>query len=113
MVNILLVEDDKAIVSNLTTFSAWRGVPCGRRKRSRRRRAKFWPKNTYDLVLLDISLGGRKRVCPLFLHQIQYGNTGNFPHRFGDEYSVVTGLDMGRTITLQSPFGRESSISPG
>ena len=94
MSKLLLVEDDKTIVENLCVFLQQEGFfvesVFGQKQAIELLEEKY-----YDLVLLDISLadGNGFAICS-YIKQ----NT-DIPVIFltasGDEYSVVTGLDMG------------------
>ena len=97
MSKLLLVEDDETIVENLCVFLQQEGFfvesVFGQKQAIELLEEKY-----YDLVLLDISLadGNGFAICS-YIKQ----NT-DIPVIFltasGDEYSVVTGLDMGRMI---------------
>ena len=93
MSKLLLVEDDETIVENLCVFLQQEGFfvesVFGQKQAIELLEEKY-----YDLVLLDISLadGNGFAICS-YIKQ----NT-DIPVIFltasGDEYSVVTGLDM-------------------
>lgn len=110
MKQILLVEDDAGIASNLQDFLSNEGfttdVVNGQKK------ALEWlTEHVCDLVLLDISLedGNGFAVCS-YIKQ----NT-DIPVIFltasGDEYSVVSGLDMGADDYISKPFRPRELIS--
>ena len=104
MSKLLLVEDDKTIVENLCVFLQQEGFfvesVFGQKQAIELLEEKY-----YDLVLLDISLadGNGFAICS-YIKQ----NT-DIPVIFltasGDEYSVVTGLDMGADDYITKPFG--------
>ncbi len=110
MVRLLLVEDDRAIVENLSEFLAAEGFAVdavsGQTKALER-----LENERYDLALLDISLaeGNGFAVCS-YVKQ----NT-DMPVIFltasGDEYSVVTGLDMGADDYISKPFRPRELVS--
>lgn len=110
MAKILLVEDDKGIVENLTEFLAGEGFLAEAVSGQQEALAWLEEKNC-DLVLLDISLsdGNGFAVCS-YVKQ----NT-DIPVIFltasGDEYSVVSGLDMGADDYISKPFRPRELVS--
>lgn len=110
MTQILLVEDDTSIVSNLTAFLSREGFLVtafdGQTKA-----IQWLTEHTCDLVLLDISLaeGNGFAACNA-IKQMQ-----DIPVIFltasGDEYSVVTGLDMGADDYVNKPFRPRELVS--
>lgn len=107
---VLLVEDDPAIVSNLTEFLQKEGFSVtaadGQTQALKRLTAQ-----AFDLVLLDVSLkdGNGFGVCTAIK------GSWNIPVIFltasGDEYSVVTGLDLGADDYIAKPFRPRELIS--
>lgn len=103
MVRILLVEDDKSIVKNLKEFLEKEGyeieAAMGQREALERIEGA-----SFDLVLLDVSLpdGNGYAVCRAVKE------AGDTPVIFltasGDEYSVVTGFDLGADDYIAKPF---------
>lgn len=110
MAKILLVEDDSTIVENLCGFLAGEGfavtaVP------GQKQALEQLESNPFDLVLLDISLAdGNGFVVCSYVKQ----NT-DIPVIFltasGDEYSVVSGLDMGADDYISKPFRPRELVS--
>ncbi len=110
MTKIFLVEDDKSIVENLTEFLRTENFSVetvsGQTEALRRLETE-----RYDLILLDISLkeGNGFAVCS-YVKQ----NT-DMPVIFltasGDEYSVVSGLDMGADDYISKPFRPRELVS--
>ena len=110
MSKLLLVEDDKTIVENLCVFLQQEGFfvesVFGQKQAIELLEEKY-----YDLVLLDISLadGNGFAICS-YIKQ----NT-DIPVIFltasGDEYSVVTGLDMGADDYISKPFRPRELVS--
>lgn len=103
MTKILLVEDDKDIVTNLTEFLAQEGFTV--KSVSGQADALDLVENEYfDLVLLDVSLadGNGFAVCSA----IKSGC--NLPVIFltasGDEYSTITGFNLGADDYIAKPF---------
>lgn len=110
MANILLVEDDKQIIENLTEFLSTEGFEAEAVTGQSQALSEI-QKKKYDLVLLDISLeeGNGFAVCS-YIKQ----NT-DIPVIFltasGDEYSVVSGLDMGADDYISKPFRPRELVS--
>ncbi len=103
MAHLLLVEDDKNIVANLTEFLTVEGF----RVTSAQGQAsalKALEENRFDLVLLDISLsdGNGFSVCSAI--KGDYGIPVIFLTASGDEYSTVTGFDLGADDYISKPF---------
>ena len=96
MAHILLVEDDKSIVTNLTEFLQKEGFFITSVDGQGKALALLEESALeFDLILLDVSLaeGNGFSVCRAAK------STTNLPVIFltasGDEFSVVTGLDLG------------------
>ena len=109
MSKLLLVEDDETIVENLCVFLQQEGFLI--ESVSGQKHAIELLEKNYDLVLLDISLadGNGFAICS-YIKQ----NT-DIPVIFltasGDEYSVVTGLDMGADDYISKPFRPRELVS--
>lgn len=110
MASILLVEDDKAIIENLTEFLATEGFQV-KAVSGQSQAVGLLEEEAFDLALLDISLeeGNGFAVCA-YMKQ----NT-DIPVIFltasGDEYSVVSGLDMGADDYISKPFRPRELVS--
>lgn len=112
MTHILLVEDDKGIVTNLTEFLKKEGFSItavnGQKKALDLLETSA---NNFDLLLLDVSLadGNGFAVCQAAK------STTELPVIFltasGDEFSVVTGLDLGADDYIAKPFRPRELIS--
>ena len=107
---VLLVEDDPAIVSNLTEFLQKEGFFVANAD-GQTQALKRLEEQAFDLVLLDVSLkdGNGFAVCTAIK------GSWNLPVIFltasGDEYSVVTGLDLGADDYIAKPFRPRELIS--
>ncbi len=103
MTRILLVEDDKSIVSNLTAFLAGEGFHVENAP-GQAAAFKLLEDMTFDLVLLDISLsdGNGFTVCKAV--KTEYGIPVIFLTASGDEYSTVTGFELGADDYIPKPF---------
>ncbi len=110
MQRILLVEDDKNIVMNLTTFLQTEGFLVDSCEGQSTALIKI-QEQTYDLVLLDISLkdGNGFGVCTAIKQTS--GTPVIFLTASGDEFSVVTGLDLGADDYIAKPFRPRELIS--
>ncbi len=107
---ILLVEDDKQIVDNLTEFLTSEGFET-EAVSGQKKAVEMIENNKYDVILLDISLedGNGFSVCAA-----ARANTDAaviFLTASSDEYSVVTGLDMGADDYINKPFRPRELVS--
>lgn len=110
MTELLLVEDDRAIVENLREFLAGEGF-CVTPASGQREALDMLEERHFDIVLLDISLsdGNGFAVCAYVKK-----NTDTpviFLTASGDECSVVTGLDMGADDYISKPFRPRELVS--
>lgn len=110
MISILLVEDDGSIVENLTEFLAGEGFRVDASSGQREALDRL-ETGTYDLVLLDISLseGNGFAVCSYIKKNMDTAVI--FLTASGDEYSVVSGLDMGADDYISKPFRPRELVS--
>lgn len=103
MNRILLVEDDKSIVENLSEFLCGEGFSV-ESAAGQSSALELLQKEEFDLVLLDISLsdGNGFAVCSAIKAR------DDLPVIFltasGDEYSTVTGFDLGADDYIAKPF---------
>lgn len=110
MSKLLLVEDDETIVENLCVFLQQEGFFV-ESVFGQKQAIELLEEKNYDLVLLDISLAdGNGFVICSYIKQ----NT-DIPVIFltasSDEYSVVTGLDMGADDYISKPFRPRELVS--
>lgn len=112
MNRILLVEDDTEIIKNLTAFLQEEGFLVASVTGQKKALEYIDEKKTeFDLVLLDVSLedGNGFSVCAAIKA------TSDLPVIFltasGDEYSVVTGLDLGADDYIGKPFRPRELVS--
>ncbi len=103
MTKILLVEDDKSIVSNLTEFLASEGYAV-QSASGQSDALKLIETHPFDLVLLDISLsdGNGFSVCKAI--KSEHSIPVIFLTASGDEYSTVTGFELGADDYIAKPF---------
>ena len=112
MAHILLVEDDKSIVTNLTEFLQNEDFSITSVDGQSKALALLEESAAdFDLILLDVSLaeGNGFSICRAAK------STTNLPVIFltasGDEYSVVTGLDLGADEYISKPFRPRELVS--
>lgn len=110
MIKILLVEDDKEIVSNLSEFLVLEGYAV-QFATGQKDAMKKIDEEIFDLILLDISLadGNGFSVCSY----VKKGKSTPiiFLTALSDEYSVVTGFDMGADDYIGKPFRPRELLS--
>lgn len=103
MQTILLVEDDQRIVENLTEYLEGEGF----RVRSAEGQAKALEcleQERFDLVLLDISLSDGNGFAVCSAVKALYRLPVIFLTASGDEYSTVTGFEVGADDYIPKPF---------
>lgn len=105
--NILLVEDDRMIIENLTEFLKTEGFQVWSAD-GQEKAMKILRNQHFDLILLDITLAQGNGYSTCTQIKSHYEIPIIFLTALDDEFSVVTGLDMGGTIILVSRFGLES-----
>lgn len=110
MIQVLLVEDDRAIVDSLGEYL--RGEGCAVTSAGGQREAvRLIQSQRFDIALVDVSLpdGSGYGVCAAIK------TAGNTPVIFvtasGDEYSVVAGLDMGADDYISKPYRPRELLS--
>lgn len=110
MTKILLVEDDKGIVNNLTEFLKNEGFDVSSTNGQKGALA-YLEKEQFDLVLLDISLadGNGFAVCSAI--KAEYQIPVIFLTASGDEYSTVTGFNLGADDYIAKPFRPRELVS--
>lgn len=110
LTKILLVEDDKEIITNLTEFLTSEGFSV--KSASGQSDALEAVENShFDLVLLDISLsdGNGFAVCSAI--KKDQCTPVIFLTASGDEYSTVTGFDLGADDYISKPFRPRELVS--
>ena len=103
MTRILLVEVDKSIVTNLTEYLTKEGYTV-KSASGQKEALQFVEREKFDLVLLDISLsdGNGFAVCKAI--KSDYHIPVIFLTASGDEYSTVTGFELGADDYIAKPF---------
>ncbi|NLT40086.1 MAG: response regulator transcription factor [Clostridiales bacterium] len=110
MTRILLVEDDKSIVEKLSEFLSSENFSVDSAS-GQDEALKKLECGAYDLVLLDISLadGNGFSVCTIV--KTEYGIPVIFLTASGDEYSTVTGFNVGADDYIPKPFRPRELVS--
>ncbi len=103
MKKILLVEDDKSIITNLSEFLTNEGFSV-RNAEGQTRALELIGEEEFDLVLLDVSLadGNGFAVCSAI--KSEHNTPVIFLTASGDEYSTVTGFELGADDYISKPF---------
>lgn len=103
MIKILLVEDDKCIVENLTDFLHTWGYAVESAS-GQAMALGLLEREVFDLVLLDVSLeeGNGFALCSAI--KADYNIPVIFLTASGDEYSTVTGFTLGADDYISKPF---------
>ena len=110
MTKILLVEDDKAIVVNLTEFLNTEGYTV-RNVSGQSAAMKLLAEERSDLVLLDVSLAEGNGFATCKAIKAEYDIPVIFLTASGDEYSTVTGFDLGADDYIPKPFRPRELVS--
>ena len=110
MNKILLVEDDKEIIANLIEFLSKEGFSVKNAK-GQNAALKLIENESFDLVLLDVSLadGNGFAVCSAIKTNTCIPVI--FLTASGDEFSTVTGFDLGADDYIAKPFRPRELIS--
>ncbi len=110
MTKILLVEDDKGIVLNLTEFLSSEGFTV-KSASGQTDALTFLRNESFDLVLLDISLSDGNGFAVCSAVKSEYGLPVIFLTASGDEFSTVTGFDLGADDYVSKPFRPRELVS--
>lgn len=103
MTKILLVEDDKGIVANLTEFLTGEGYEV-KNAAGQTQALALLEEEPFHLVLLDISLADGNGFSVCCAVKKTYGIPVIFLTASSDEYSAVTGFELGADDYIQKPF---------
>lgn len=110
MTKILLVEDDKAIVANLTEFLKNEGYTV-KSVSGQTAALDMLSEERSDLVLLDVSLAEGNGFATCKAIKEEYDIPVIFLTASGDEFSTVTGFDLGADDYIPKPFRPRELIS--
>lgn len=110
MTKILLVEDEETIVKSLKDFLRAEGFDVDNTD-GQKSALEMLERNDYDLALLDVSLseGNGFSLCSAIKKEKQLPVI--FLTASGDEFSVVTGLDLGADDYIAKPFRPRELVS--
>ena len=107
---LLLVEDDQGIVENLTAFLKEENFEV-EAVSGQKDAIQCLEEKKYDLLLLDVSLADGNGFAVCAAAKAITDITVIFLTASGDEYSVVTGLDMGADDYIAKPFRPRELVS--
>ncbi len=110
MTKVLLVEDDNNIVLNLTEFLNSEGYIVSNVS-GQTAAMEFLSENSVDLVLLDVSLAEGNGFATCKAIKAEYDLPVIFLTASGDEFSTVTGFDLGADDYVPKPFRPRELIS--
>ena len=110
MYRLLLVEDDKTIVTNLTAFLQAEGFAV-RSAPGQAGALAALEQESCDLILLDISLSDGNGFAVCSAVKAEYDIPVIFLTASGDEYSTVTGFDIGADDYIPKPFRPRELVS--
>ncbi|SEH62267.1 DNA-binding response regulator, OmpR family, contains REC and winged-helix (wHTH) domain [Ruminococcus flavefaciens] len=110
MNKILLVEDDKEIIANLTEYLSGEGFSV-KNANGQTKALEMVENEPFDLVLLDVSLaeGNGFAVCSAIKSNTCIPVI--FLTASGDEFSTVTGFDLGADDYIAKPFRPRELVS--
>ena len=103
MTNILLVEDDKMIVGNLSEFLQSEGFAV-KSAPGQSEALSLLEKYQFDLVLLDVSFSNGNGFALCKAIKTDYNIPVIFLTASGDEYSTVAGFEIGADDYIPKPF---------
>lgn len=110
MNKILLVEDDKEIIENLSEFLRHEGFDV-KNATGQTSALDLLRENTFDLVLLDVMLADGNGFTTCSAIKSEYNLPVIFLTASGDEYSTVTGFELGADDYISKPFRPHELIS--
>ncbi len=103
MTKILLVEDDKGIVANLTEFLTSEGYEI-KSASGQSAALKLIEEEAFDLALLDVSLADGNGFALCSAIKKEHNLPVIFLTASGDEYSTITGFELGADDYIAKPF---------
>lgn len=107
---ILLIEDDPAIVENLSAFLKEEGFEVMAAD-GQKKAMELLEAGRPDLILLDVTLAEGNGYSACTAIKMKYDIPVIFLTALGDEFSVVTGLDMGADDYISKPFRPRELVS--
>lgn len=110
MTKVLLIEDDADIVENLTAYLREEGFQV-KASDGQAKALQMLEENRFDLILLDVTLAEGNGYSACTAIKAKYEIPVIFLTALGDEFSVVTGLDMGADDYISKPFRPRELVS--
>ncbi len=110
MIKILLVEDDRGIVDNLAEFLTAEGYEI-KSASGQSEALKLIEAENFDLALLDISLSDGNGFSLCSAIKREHSLPVIFLTASGDEYSTVTGFELGADDYIAKPFRPRELVS--
>ena len=107
---ILLIEDDPAIVENLSAFLKEEGFEVSAAD-GQTKAMEILESGRPDLILLDVTLAEGNGYSACTAIKMKYDIPVIFLTALRDEFSVVTGLDMGADDYISKPFRPRELVS--
>ncbi len=107
---ILIVEDDKGIVTNLTEFLTSEGFEI-KSAPGQSGALKLMEEEVFDLALLDVSLADGNGFALCSAIKKDYKLPVIFLTASGDEYSTITGFELGADDYIAKPFRPRELVS--
>ena len=110
MIHLLLIEDDPSIVANLTEFLTGEGFRVSSAS-GQTAALDLLTRQPVDLILLDVSLAEGNGFSACSAIKAQYPIPVIFLTASGDEFSTVTGFELGADDYIAKPFRPRELIS--
>ena len=107
---ILLVEDDRLIIENLTEFLKGEGFEV-QYAEGQEKAMRLLEEQEFDLILLDVTLAQGNGYSACTQIKSRYEIPIIFLTALDDEFSVVTGLEMGADDYISKPFRPSELVS--
>ena len=107
---ILLVEDDRLIIENLTEFLKGEGFEV-QYAEGQEKAMRLLEEQEFDLILLDVTLAQGNGYSACTQIKSRYEIPIIFLTALDDEFSVVTGLEMGADDYITKPFRPRELVS--
>lgn len=110
MTHLLLVEDDRSIVSNLTEYLTKEGFAVTSAS-GQSEALRLLEDKTFDIALLDISLSDGNGFSLCRAIKSKYRLPVIFLTASDDEYNTVAGFDLGADDYIPKPFRPRELVS--
>ena len=107
---ILLVEDDRLIIENLTEFLKGEGFEV-QYAEGQEKAMRLLEEQEFDLILLDVTLAQGNGYSACTQIKSRYEIPIIFLTALDDEFSVVTGLEMGADDYIVKPFEPKEMVA--